>query len=165
MYRKFFMIICVALMLIKFESASSQVSVITDLASFEKKFLSTTSDSVFLINFWATWCKPCVAELPYIVALDSIYKDKPYKTILMCLDFVKKLDTAVIPFLQKKHIQSQTYVLDLGDPNIWIDVVDPSWSGSIPATLIVTKSGKLFFEQEFHAQHELTDILTPLFNH
>jgi thiol-disulfide isomerase/thioredoxin len=118
-----------------------------------------------VINFWATWCKPCVEELPYFEAL----RDKPafrqVEVILISLDFVSDLDSKVIKFINKRNIQSTVMLLDNTDYNIWIDKVDPSWSGAIPATLIVNgrTGNRVFFEKQFE-EGELEDQLSKFIN-
>ena len=106
-------------------------------------------NEIHVINFWATWCKPCVKELPQFVALAT---DHPEISIsLVSLDFVEDLEKKVLPFLEKKNIDLRVLLMDEVDYNLWIDLVDPSWSGAIPATLIIeSKTGRrIFLEKEF----------------
>jgi alpha/beta superfamily hydrolase len=65
-------------------------------------------------------------------------------------------------FVKKNRIKTDLAYFHMGDPNVWIDKISLSWSGSIPATLIVTKDSNHFFEQEFHSQEELNAIIDPL---
>ena len=104
---------------------------------------------IHLINFWATWCAPCIKELPQFVQLAD---DHPEVSVsLVSIDFIENLDSKVIPFLDKKEIKFRTLLMDEIDYNLWIDLVDPSWSGAIPATLIIEPAtGKrIFLEKEF----------------
>ncbi len=136
-----------------------------DFDDFEKYLhLSEESDSdtTYLINFWATWCKPCVAELPYIEALVEKYKDKKYRSILVSLDFERQIESRLIPFLNKNDIQSEVVLLMDTKESRWIDRVDPSWSGAIPITLIYNKKERRFFEQSFHSIEELQEIIEPM---
>ena len=59
------------------------------------------SDTLFVINFWATWCKPCVEELPDFIKLDKQMEGKPFKMILVSLDFRSQITKRVIPFLNR----------------------------------------------------------------
>jgi len=115
-----------------------------------EKFMNRNSDTTYVINFWATWCNPCVHELPNFVKLDSAYHNKKVKVLLVSLDFPKEFDTKLIPFVNKRKIQSQVWLLDDPDYNAWIDKVDSSWSGSIPATLVLNNKFKMkkFTEKE-----------------
>ncbi|RLD24193.1 MAG: hypothetical protein DRI71_03275 [Bacteroidetes bacterium] len=95
------------------------------------------------------WYKPCVKELPLFIKLA---KTHPEITIsLVSLDFVQDLDTKVYPFLEKKNINLRVLLIDEVDYNLWIDMVDPTWSGAIPATLIIEpETGRRkFLENEF----------------
>ena len=109
------------------------------------------NDTTYVFNFWATWCKPCVAELPGFEQLNANSKDTKVKVILISLDFKRDLDSKLKKFITDKNIQSQVYLLDELNYNAWIDKVDQSWGGSIPATLIVNnaKNYRKFFEREF----------------
>lgn len=121
------------------------------------------SDTLYVINFWATWCKPCVEELPAFERLQQKYAGRKLKVILVSLDFKKQIDTRLIPFIQKNKLQCQVVWLNEGDPNRWIDRVSPDWQGAIPATLISGKSkaSRLFFERSFTFE-ELENIVQPL---
>ncbi len=95
-----------------------------------------------VINFWATWCKPCVEELPYFERLAS---ETDARVVMVSLDFKKDVATKLKKFVEKRNLELPIIALADGDYNAWIDRVDPSWSGAIPVTLI--RRGK---EQKFH---------------
>jgi len=121
-------------------------------------------DTTYVINFWATWCGPCVKELPYFEELNALYDGQPFKQILVSLDDPKKLESKVMPFLVKNNIQSKVVLLADGKANSWIDKVDPNWSGAIPITLILKGDKRKFYEQEFHSTFELEEQMLLLFN-
>ncbi|UXP33906.1 TlpA family protein disulfide reductase [Reichenbachiella agarivorans] len=104
-----------------------------------------------VINFWATWCAPCIKELPQFEALYEKYKSQNMEVILVSMDFVENLDDKVKKFALKKSLKSKLYLLNETDYNSFIDKIDPTWSGAIPATLIVDsrKNKRIFFEKEF----------------
>ena len=105
-------------------------------------------DTTYVINFWATWCSPCVKEIGYFEKLHQEYKNQKLKVILVSLDFPNQVDRRVIPFLEEKGISAEVKIMTDTDYNSWIDRVDPSWSGAIPATLIYQGDRRLFLEKE-----------------
>lgn len=114
-----------------------------------KNFLEAKNDTTYIVNFWATWCKPCVEELPYFETLYKNYKTKNVRLILVSLDFEKQLTTKLLPFMEKQQLEGEVLVLSQKGMNEWIDKIDPSWSGALPATIIYNKDKRAFFEQNF----------------
>ena len=111
--------------------------------------LHKSDDTIYVINFWATWCKPCVKELPAFEKLQAMYKSKKVKVILISLDFPNQVESRLIPFIKKKNLQSKVILLNDPDQDIWIPKISEKWSGAIPATLIYNKSKRQFFEKSF----------------
>ena len=107
------------------------------------------NDTVYVVNFWATWCSPCVAELPYFEKANEMYKDKKVKMLLVSLDFPRHKESRLLPFIEKNKLKSEVVLLNDPDANAWIDKVDPNWSGAIPFTLIYSKDKRKGYEQSF----------------
>jgi len=109
------------------------------------------NDTAYVINFWATWCKPCVKELPHFETIVKENAGKKVKVLLVSLDFVNHLETKVKPFIRANNLQAEVLLLDDLDYNSWIDRVDATWSGAIPATLLVRNGGRYhdFYQKEF----------------
>ncbi len=149
-------IISVILLAIIFSASYSQVPEL----SFEQlePRLSTTSDSLYVVNFWATWCVPCVKELPEFEKLREVYSDKNVKVLLVSLDNPRHMQTRVLPFIQEHNLKSEIVLLDDPRSNQWIPLVDESWSGAIPATIFFTKNSRSFYEQAF-TYKELENIV------
>lgn len=106
------------------------------------------SDSLLVINFWATWCKPCVQELP---AFDSLALANPrVKVLLVCLDFKEELDKKVNPFLKKHGVKTECVLLDEVNGNDFVNKISPKWSGAIPATLLKKNKSELFYEKKLN---------------
>ena len=124
--------------------------------------LHPENDTTYLINFWATWCGPCVKELPYFEEATQTLKGKAFKTILVSLDMEKLIDKKLIPFLNYNKIQSEVVLLLDGKAHKWIDKVDPNWSGAIPITIVRRGEQYAFYEKEFHSEQELLDIVNPI---
>jgi thiol-disulfide isomerase/thioredoxin len=137
----------------------SQVKVYDSFDTFQKEILESKDGKTHVVNFWATWCKPCVKELPYFEEIINRFDKDEVKVTLVSLDFLKQIDTKLIPFIKKNNIKSKVVLLNAGDPNAWIDKVDPEWSGAIPITLVF-KDGKMYFyEREFENFEELKNII------
>ncbi|MDB5273519.1 MAG: TlpA family protein disulfide reductase [Chitinophagaceae bacterium] len=127
-----------------------------------QEYILQKKDKIKVINFWATWCKPCVEELPHFEKLHREYKDKQVEVLLVSLDQASLKDK-VVATLEKNDITTRVMLLDEVDFNKWINGVDSNWSGSIPATLIITKDNehKRFYEQPLYGQ-ELEKIIMSL---
>lgn len=131
--------------------------------------LESDNDTTYVFNFWATWCGPCVKELPYYEALHDKYvvekEGKLIKVILVSLDFEKQIERKLIPFLNKEKINSEVVLLLDPKPHRWIDKVHPEWSGAIPITLIRKGQKTAFYEKVFHSLEELETKVLPFLSH
>jgi thiol-disulfide isomerase/thioredoxin len=123
-----------------------------------KPNLYKQNDTVYLINFWATWCDPCREEMPVIQNAEKKYSKNKLKIILVSLDLPNQLKTRLLPFIHSNQIKSEVILLDDPDQNRWIDVVDPGWSGEIPFTVIYGKDFREFYSHSFKSD-ELDSIL------
>lgn len=117
------------------------------------------NDTTYIINFWATWCKPCVEELPYFEQLHTAIQGKKAKIILVSLDFKKDVKTKLLSFVEKRGLKPQVIALTDSGYDNWIDKVDPAWSGSIPATVIYNSRSRKFIEQQFSSYEELEALV------
>ncbi|MCI1265476.1 MAG: TlpA family protein disulfide reductase [Saprospiraceae bacterium] len=120
-------------------------------------------DTLRVFNFWATWCKPCVQELPYFEELNRDQKNKKFILYLVSLDFKTSIDKKLKPFILKKKISSKVLLFDGGNPNDWIDRIDPNWSGSIPASLVSLNGKKIFEEGEFENLQSLNAFIKKIY--
>ena len=129
------------------------------LEQLQAKVIRPGNDTLYVVNFWATWCKPCVAELPYFEESDKHFAGKKVKIILVSLDFLSEKDK-LSKYVQNNHLQNKVYHLNAGDANIWIDKIDKTWGGDIPATVLYQQGNKLLFhEGDFSAQKELDTLI------
>lgn len=112
-------------------------------------YLNQKNDTTYVVNFWATWCVPCVKELPYFEQLGQKYKNDKVKVILVSLDMPKQAESRLLPFIENKKLQSKVILMRDPDQNTWLPKVDPNWSGAIPATVIYNKGKRKFYEQSF----------------
>lgn len=112
-------------------------------------YLHKTNDTIYLVNFWATWCAPCIKELPAIEAVEKKYSGKKFKVLLVSLDFSKDITSRLEPFVKSKNITSKVFLLNDPDQNRWINKVDADWSGEIPFTLIYGKNFREPYSRPF----------------
>ncbi|HEX2899084.1 MAG TPA: TlpA disulfide reductase family protein [Bacteroidia bacterium] len=118
------------------------------------------NDTLYVLNFWSTWCRPCVAEMPYFDRVQRELEGQKVKVIFISLDFKNQYDSHLVPFLAKKKLYSKVLFLDEPKFDGYIDKVDPSWSGSIPATLFVqhSKGIRQFHEGDFTYESLISTI-------
>jgi len=112
-------------------------------------FLKQKNDTTYVVNFWATWCVPCVQELPHFEELNAKYKTNKIKVMLVSLDMYKMVETKLLPFIKEKQLKSDVVYLRDPDQNTWLPKVDSTWSGALPATLIYNKDRRKFYEKSF----------------
>jgi len=114
--------------------------------------------NIEVYNFWATWCAPCIREIPQFESIDRLYEQ--VNVTLISLDDADELNNQVKKFIINRHLNSRVVLLDETDFNEIIPGVSEEWSGAIPATLIVDcRNGtKVFYEGEFKA-HELKETI------
>ena len=119
---------------------------ITDLKNMYSK-----GDSVFVINFWATFCKPCIEELPYMQSISKKYESSKVKLVMVSLDIPAWYPTRLQTFVRKNNMKGNIAWLDESNADKFCPVIDPQWSGAIPATLIYNaKTGyKKFVEEQY----------------
>lgn len=139
--------------------ASTKESIIK-VVDFEglEPYLKTDDDKTYVVNFWATWCAPCVKELPYFQELDNAYSADKLKLTLVSLDFPEKLESKLIPFVEKHNIKEKVVLLDDSNENEWIPKIDATWSGAIPATIIFNKDKRAFYEQSFTKEQLFKEV-------
>ena len=109
----------------------------------------SSPDTIYVVNFWATWCKPCVEELPIFDSLSTEVQKQPIKVLLVNLDFIEK-QRKVKDFLRTKKITTECVLLDEINGNDYIDRVSPNWTGAIPATLIIKGTQKTLLDHKLN---------------
>ena len=126
------------------------------------------NDAVLVINFWATFCKPCVAEIPSFIKITDRYKgmDKPVQLYLVSLDLPTAYPAKIAAFAKEKAFNANLVWLEETNADYFCPKIDTSWSGSIPATLIInTKTGaRRFIEGEVSAKNfelALMEVVNP----
>ncbi len=125
-----------------------------------EKILTDQDDTLNVINFWATWCPPCISELPHFEKLSAEYRSRGVRFILVSLDFPSQIESSLLPFLRKHKITAPVMVMTNLDYNSWIDKVDNDWQGNLPATLFFNNSRqtRLFYPAEMD-ENELRELI------
>lgn len=109
-----------------------------------------SEDTLYIVNFWATWCIPCVKELPYFESANEKFKNKPVKIILLSFDFEEQYPESLTSWIEKKEIKSEVIWFSESKPNDYIPKIAPEWEGSLPATLFINnkKNTKMLVANE-----------------
>jgi len=134
---------------------------IIKLGDLEELF-SKQDDTVRVFNFWATWCVPCVKELPNFETFNQEIKGTSQLLYLVSLDDLNRSQSKLSNFLKKKNVLSKVMVLDENNPNFYIDRIEPSWTGSIPATLVIGNQTRGFAEREFHSASDIQNWINSI---
>jgi len=129
-----------------------------------QEILITPNKQIQVINFWATWCAPCVKEIPFFEKLNAENKEVAVTLVSMDYDLDPNPEK-VNRFITRKKILSRVLILAETDPNSWIDKIDKDWGGALPATLIVnTKTGKRKLVQKELHEGELEKLINEVKN-
>ena len=129
-----------------FTSVNAQKPVVYKINDLLKR-IHNDSDTIYVVNFWATWCKPCVGELPEFEKIHKEFKNTKMKVLLVSMDFVEERDKKLKDFLTKNKYTCEVVLLDEINGNDFINKISEKWSGAIPATYIVRNKWKdQFFE-------------------
>ncbi len=117
-----------------------------------------TATVPLIVNMWATWCGPCVREIPWFESIVSKYKDSKVRIILISLDFPEDFPKSLTAFVKEKGYTSQVVWLDETNADKFCPVIDSTWGGAIPVSLFVnnTKKYRQFFNHQLpEARFEL----------
>ena len=155
-YRSLLIIIGV-LLLFSCNNPSKETIEVVDFDGLYSK-IDLSVDKTYVINFWATWCAPCVKELPYFEDVNEELKDQNTEVILVSLDFPSQIETKLKPYLKRNKIKSRVILLDDSKMNTWVPKVSEQWDGGIPATLIVNASNYNFYPKPFKKEELFTEI-------
>jgi thiol-disulfide isomerase/thioredoxin len=108
--------------------------------------IKNNSDKLRLVNVWATWCGPCVAEFPDLVTINRMYRDRDFEFISISTDAPEK-EAKVLDFLKQKDASNKNYLFT-GNNYKLIEAIDPNWKGALPYTILVEPGGKIVYSKE-----------------
>jgi thiol-disulfide isomerase/thioredoxin len=111
-----------------------------------RTLMKNNSRKLLLINVWATWCGPCIVEFPTLVAVNRMYRGRPFEFVTISADKAEKKADA-LEFLRKQQASSRNYLFALDDIYKLVEAIDPAWRGSLPYTVLVTPGGKIIYRE------------------
>ena len=123
-----------------------------------KPLLHSDDGKTYVVNFWATWCAPCIKELPSFEELNENYKGKNVEVLLVSLDFPQQYEKKLKPYIKEHDLKSKVVAFDDVDQNKWIPAINENWTGAIPATLIYNKDKREFYERSFNYEELETEL-------
>lgn len=144
----------------KADDTIQKIEVTTDYQTLFKTF--TKNDNVlYVVNYWATWCKPCVEELPHFMEInEEMNTNNNFKMILVSLDKANDMETELKPFIANNNIPTDVYLLsDNKRMSEWIPLVNKNWSGAIPATAIYKNGKQVAFTEGELSKTELKELI------
>jgi thiol-disulfide isomerase/thioredoxin len=129
--------------------------------------LRQANDTTYVVNFWATWCKPCVEELPFFEKLiaettNPTGAGQPIKVLLVSMDFPKDFLRKLVPFVAERNLQRHVVALGDLDYDAWIGKVSEQWDGAIPFTLVYKGQNRVEKSSELASYEELKALLGSL---
>ncbi|TDO22818.1 TlpA disulfide reductase family protein [Pedobacter duraquae] len=141
--------LAISLSLFAFQTKAQPIKLLK-LDQLEKR-IELGKDTLYIVNFWATWCLPCLEELPHFEKLKVKVAGQKVKILLVSLDFKSKLKSDVTAIVKKLKLKNEVFLLDEASQQNYIDRISKDWSGALPATLFINKqkNRRSFFEQEF----------------
>lgn len=123
--------------------------------------IQQAGNATLVINFWATWCAPCVEELPHFEALSKRFPNQEVQVLLVSLDFKSQLEKRFVPFLKRNNLQSEIILFADQDANTWIPRIYEEWDGAIPATLVLQGNTQSFHAGKFESAEDLENFISP----
>ena len=111
-----------------------------------RELAQNKSDKYRLINVWASWCIPCVNELPEFVTMNRMYRNRNFELITISLDSAEKFDKS-LELLEKQHVAATNYIFDSGDRDALAEAIDKQWNGPVPYTLLIAPGGEVVYRR------------------
>lgn len=143
------------------KAAKAQEFVVYDSLPQLAARIQQAGDATLVLNFWATWCKPCVEELPCFEQLREQYAGKNVQVLLVSLDFKSQLEKKFIPFLKAQQLKSEVVLFADQDANTWIPRISEQWDGAIPVTLVFRGQQRAFAQGKFEDYSDLEAFVLP----
>jgi thiol-disulfide isomerase/thioredoxin len=161
-YRNFTIHFCVMkkwllFLIISCFTAYATAQEVKPLTSAQLKACTQKPDGIYVINLWATWCRPCVEELPDIEKVAVSLHDKPVHVMLVSLDYASAYPKTIQRFIAQHHLQSPVYWLNETNPNAINEILGGQWMGVVPTTLVV--NAKTGYRRLFQGQITADELM------
>ena len=127
-----------------------------------QSIIDSDKNTLWVINFWATSCPPCLKEMPHFKELEKEFQDKNLKILLISLDQVKHLESRVYPFVKKYEIVPEVALLEDQNYSAWTVKIDSTWYGALPATVIIKGENRKFRFGIYQSYKELLDDVNEI---
>jgi thiol-disulfide isomerase/thioredoxin len=111
-----------------------------------RKLGQNDSDKLLLVNLWATWCGPCVAELPELVTMHRMYRKRDFQLVTISIDEPDQKADA-LKTLKEHHVSAANYLSTIASRDTLAELLDKEWQGPIPYTLLIAPGGKVIYRQ------------------
>lgn len=155
---------------ILFTSCKSKVSdknaTIEILEQFSElqSIIDSEKDTLLVLNFWSTYCPPCIKEMPLFNKLESEFKNKKIRILLISLDDVTQLESRIYPFVKKHGIVQEVMILKDQNYSKWTEKIDESWYGALPAALIIKGEKRNFRFGSYETYEALKSDVDSILN-
>jgi peroxiredoxin len=110
------------------------------------RLMRNETDKLLVVNVWASWCGPCVAELPDFVTMNRMYRKRNFQMITISIDEPEQKDAA-LRILRENHASMTNYISSVTDRDKLADIIDKDWAGPIPHTVLIAPGGKIIYRQ------------------
>ncbi|MEA2631926.1 MAG: hypothetical protein QOE66_2145 [Chloroflexota bacterium] len=111
------------------------------------KLARNDTNKLLMVNVWATWCGPCVIEMPELVAMNRMYRKRNFQFVTISLDEPEKKDDA-LKVLKENHVAATNYLLNTKDRDTFADALDKEWAGPVPYTVLIAPGGKVIYRSK-----------------
>ncbi|MDZ4685367.1 MAG: redoxin domain-containing protein [Planctomycetaceae bacterium] len=111
------------------------------------KLVKNDTENYLLINVWATWCAPCIAELPEFVTMNRMYRHRKLQLVTISLDEPEQ-KADVLKVLERQHVAAANYLSAIADRDRFADLLDKDWDGPLPHTVLIAPGGKVIYRKD-----------------